>query len=129
MNIPTPSNAELAVMKLLWKKDSVTARQIQEELYPDANKSQHGTVQKLLSRIEKKGFINCDRTHAVYFFSAKISRDQYYSRELESLANKLTGGSLAPLITCFLESNKISQEDIQELQNILENYKADGGEK
>jgi len=125
MSIPALSNAELAVMKLLWKQDSVTARKIQEELYPDTAKSQHGTVQKLLSRLGKKGFVNCDRTHFIHFFSAKISQDEYYSRELESLANKLTGGSLAPLITCFLENNKISQEDMQELRSIMDDYRKD----
>lgn len=126
MNIPTLSNAELAVMKLLWEKTNTTSRQIQETLYPDAKKPQHGTVQKLLSRLEKKGFVSRDRTHSLHFFSAKINQEEYHSGELESLAKKLTGGSLAPLITCFLESNIISQDDIQELRNILDNYKADG---
>ena len=39
----------------------ITARQIRDELYPNTAKSQHGTVQKLLSRLKNKGFISCER--------------------------------------------------------------------
>ncbi len=52
MTIVPLANAELAVMELLWQDDRLTAREIQEELYHDATKAQHGTVQKLLKRLE-----------------------------------------------------------------------------
>ena len=51
------ANAELTVMKLLWKEDRLTARHIREQLYPDATKAQHGTVQRLLQRLEDKGYV------------------------------------------------------------------------
>ena len=53
MTIVPLANAELAVMNLLWQADSLTARQIQGELYNGAAKAQHGTVQKLLKRNER----------------------------------------------------------------------------
>lgn len=40
----------------------MTARQSRERLYPDANKAQHGTVQRILQRLEEKGFVERDRT-------------------------------------------------------------------
>ena len=51
---PPLANAELAVMELLWDDDLVTARQIRERIYAD-QKNQHGTVQRLLQRLEEKG--------------------------------------------------------------------------
>ncbi len=56
----TLANAELGIMELLWKEKSLTARQIREELYPDAKTAQHGTVQRLLQRLEEKGFVQRD---------------------------------------------------------------------
>jgi BlaI family transcriptional regulator, penicillinase repressor len=86
------ANAELAVMDLLWQQDRLTARQIRERLYPDANKAQHGTVQRLLQRLEDKGFVGRDRSLSVHFFAAAISRQAYAGSQLESLADKLTRG-------------------------------------
>jgi len=120
---PSLANAELAVMDLLWQHERLTARQLREQLYPDATKAQHGTVQRLLQRLEDKGYVERDRSLSVHMFSAKISRQAYAGTQLESLAEKLTGGSLAPLITHFLEEKKISRKEIRRLRAIL-----DGGQ-
>ena len=53
MGLPSLANAELAIMDLLWEQDNLTARQVREELYPGAEREQHGTVQKLLQRLEE----------------------------------------------------------------------------
>ena len=47
----------------------------------------------------------------MHLFTARISRQAYASDQLESLADKLTGGSLAPLITHLIQEKKISRED------------------
>lgn len=120
------TDAELAVMELLWEEDRLTARDIRERLYPDASKPQHGTVQKLLERLEDKGYVNRDRTHSLHFFSAAVSRQEYAGSQLESLASKLTGGSLAPLITHFIEQKRISREDIEQLRAILDDQQEEG---
>ena len=117
---PVPlANAELAVMELLWQRDRLTARQLREKLYPGSDKAQHGTVQRLLQRLEDKGFVERDHDLPVHFFVARISRQSYASSQLESLANKLSGGSLAPLITHLIEQKKISRAEIKRLRKIL----------
>ncbi len=120
MKKPPLANAELAIMNLLWKKDRMTAREIREMLYPDKEKAQHGTVQRLLQRLEDKGYIDRDRTLSVHFFSTKVDRQDYAGSQLESLASRLTGGSLAPIITHFVEEKKLSRDDMMELRAILD---------
>jgi predicted transcriptional regulator len=117
--IPLP-NSELAVMDLIWQADRLTAREIQENLYAGAEKAQHGTVQKLLSRLEDKGFVSRDRSLTVHSFSARITRDEYAYSQLESLADRLTEGSLAPMITRMVEERKLSATEIERLRKILE---------
>ncbi len=114
------ANAELAVMDLLWQTDRLTAREIQDNLYAGAEKAQHGTVQKLLSRLEDKGFVSRDRSLAVHSFSARVSREEYACSQLESLAGRLTEGSLAPMITRMVEERKLSASEIERLRKILE---------
>jgi BlaI family penicillinase repressor len=117
------ADAELAVMNLLWQNDRLTARRIREQLYPDAAKPQHGTVQRLLQRLEDKGYVERDRSLSVHLFSAVISRQTYAGRQLELLATKLTAGSLAPLITHLVEEKKISRDEVKRIRAILDGHK------
>ncbi len=126
MKQPALANAELAVINLLWQNDRLTARQIRERLYPDATKAQHGTVQKLLQRLEDKGYVKRDRSLSVHLFSAAISRQTYAGRQLESLATKLTGGSFALLITHLVEEKKIGRDEIDRIRAILDGQEGEG---
>lgn len=123
---PQPlANAELAVMELLWQNERLTARDIRERLYPDASKAQHGTVQRLLQRLEDKGFVARNRSLFVHLFSAAVSRQAYAGQQLESLADKLTAGSFAPLITHLVEHKKISRDEIDRIRALLDSQESE----
>ena len=128
MKQPALANAELAVMDLLWQNERMTAREIREQLYPDATRAQHGTVQRLLQRLEDKGFVVRDRSLSVHFFAAKFSRQTYAGRQLETLASTLTSGSFAPLITHLVEEKKISPEEIDRIRSILDGLETEEGD-
>ena len=114
------TNAEMAAMDLLWESEQLTARQIREQLYGDSDKAQHGTVQRLLQNLAEKGFVHRDRTLGVHLFSAIVGREAYGGLQLESLAEKLTGGSIAPLLTHLLDEKKLDKAEIQRLRKLLE---------
>ena len=111
-------------MELLWDDGRLTSRAIRERVYPGAEKAQHGTVQRLLQRLEDKGFVMRDRAMSVSLFSAAISREEYATGQLESLAQRLTGGSLAPLVTRLVEQHRISREEIERLRKLLDDVEA-----
>lgn len=114
------TNAEMALMDLLWNTQPLTARQIREQLYEDSKTSQHGTVQRLLQGLEEKSFIERDRSIGVHLFSPTVSRESYGGLQLESLAEKLTGGSIAPLLTNLLDEKKLDMDEIKRLRKLLE---------
>ena len=108
-------------MELLWNtSEALTAREIRERLYPDSEKAQHGTVQRLLQRLEEKELVARDRRLPVHLFSATLSREAYAGHQLESLADRLTGGSVTPLLTHLIESKRISRSEIDALRELLE---------
>ena len=120
MSGPSLARAELAVMELLWESERLTAREIREKLYPRSTRAQHGTVQKLLQRLEEKGLVARDRKLAVHLFSARLTREAYAGGQLESLAEDLTGGSLAPMLTHLLDHERLSDEEIARLRRLLD---------
>ena len=118
----TLPQAELALMELLWASGRLTARHILGELYPDSDRPQHGTVQRLLQRLEDKGFVARDRELGVNTFSPAVTRESYATGQLETLANELTGGSLVPMITRLVEDNKLPRNEIERLRRVLEEH-------
>jgi BlaI family transcriptional regulator, penicillinase repressor len=117
---PPLANAELAVMQVLWRREYLTARQLQDELYDDAEHAQHGTVQRLLKRLEDKRFVGRDAGLGVNRFYPIMSREAYAGQQLEMLAAKLTSGSIAPLIMHLVEEHKISPAELRRLRELLD---------
>lgn len=120
MTVPKLANAELAVMEQLWQKGAQTARLLREHLYPDAASSMHGTIQRLLQRLEDKGFVHRDRDRAAHLFTPRVSRAAYAAGRLEALADQVTGGSFVPMITHLVEERKLSDADMERLRRLLE---------
>lgn len=114
------TNAELGVMERLWDEHPLTARQIREALYPNAKKAQHGTVQRFLQSLEEKGYVTRDRSLPVHLFSPTVSRETYAGQQLETLADKLTGGSLAPFLTHMLAEQRIDPAELARLRALLD---------
>jgi BlaI family penicillinase repressor len=117
------ANAELSVMELLWDHQPLTARQIQDRLYGESDRSQHGTVQRLLQRLEDKGFVERERGENAQEFTPLITREEYASSQLETLADRLTGGSIAPLLTHLIEQKRLSRAEIRRLRDLLDRGK------
>lgn len=120
VTMPALPNSELAVMELLWLRGRLPARQIQEALYPDDSRPQHGTVQRLLKRLEDKGYVVRDRDLGVNLFSPTLSRETYAGNQLEALAIRLTEGSLVPIITRLVEDDRLSSAEIERLRAFLD---------
>jgi predicted transcriptional regulator len=111
---------ELAVLQVLWEQGPATIRQITDKLYPEGSQSQYATVQKLLERLEAKKCVKRDRRPAVHVFTAALGRDELIDRRLQSVAEKLCGGSWTPLLTHLVQSQRLSAEDRQELRNLID---------
>src|SRR5262249_8558273 len=92
------TNAELAVLQVLWEQGPSTIRQLTDRLYPEGRAAQYATVQKLLERLEDKGHVTRDRRPAVHVFAAAVGRDELIGRRLQEVAEKLCGGSWTPLL-------------------------------
>jgi predicted transcriptional regulator len=120
----TPQNvtdAELAVLQALWDHGgTATVRQLADALYPRCTTAQYATVQKLLERLEAKGCVTRDRSPWPHQFTAAIDRDDLIGRHLRSVAEKLCGGSLTPLLTHLLRAERLSAKDRQELRAFME---------
>lgn len=113
------TDTELAVLNILWERGTLTRRQITDVLYPDGTTAQYATVQKLLERLETKGYVQVDRQANVLTFTAAVPREHLIQHRLRDVADKLCGGSLTPLLMNLVQAEKFSAADLEELNRIL----------
>jgi BlaI family penicillinase repressor len=114
------TKTELAVLQVLWESGHATRRQIADALYPGGGESHYATVQKLLERLQAKGFVRHRREGNVLVFSAAIDRDTLIGRRLRDVADKLCEGSVTPLLTHLVRSQRLTPGEVAELQALLD---------
>lgn len=121
------TDAELAVLEVLWGRGEANRRQIADVLYPGGGPAHYTTVQKLLERLEEKGFVAVDRTQAVRVFRATVAREQLIRRRLRDVADKLCGGSLTPLLMNLVRARPLSAGELKEIQALIRKLGRDRG--
>ena len=114
------TESELTVLRMLWERPGATIRQLTDVLYPRGGPAQYATVQKLLDRMEAKGYIERDRSMFVHLFSARVDRDGLIGQRLRGLAESLCDGSLTPLLTHLARVEDLSPEDRLALRAIID---------
>jgi BlaI family penicillinase repressor len=119
------TESELAVLRILWDRGTASIRQLTDSLYSGGEAAQYATVQKLLDRMEAKGYVRRDRSLYVHVFSAVLDRDQLIGRRLRSLAEMLCDGSLTPLLTHLARAKDLTEKDRLALRAIMDEVEPD----
>lgn len=114
------TEAELAIMQLLWSKTAQTVREMAEQLYGDFGPSQNATVQKLLDRLEQKECVQRNRSTWPHTFEAVMQRSDLIIRQLQETADKLCDGSLTPLLTHLVKTKSLSKDERKSLRTLLD---------
>src|SRR5262245_37217111 len=105
------TDAELAVLQVLWDHGWSPIRLMAETLYPGGTSAHYATVQKLLERMENKDCVVRDRSRWPHLFKASVGRDDLISRRLTALAEKLCEGALTPLLTNLVRETHLTAEE------------------
>lgn len=114
------TDAELAVLQFLWEQGPVAIRRLADALYPQGGAASYATVQKLLERLEGKGYVRRDRSAATHVFAAAVGRDEVIGRRLRDVAAKLCGGSLTPLLTHLVQTLRLTAKEREELRALID---------
>jgi BlaI family transcriptional regulator, penicillinase repressor len=119
-SLPDVTEAELAVLQVLWDRGSATIRQLTDLLYPGGSEVHYATVQKLLERLESKGHVERDRSGHAHRFRPLTGRDDLVSRRLRAMAEQLCGGLMAPLLTHLVRAEALTARERQELRTLID---------
>lgn len=113
------SDAEWQVMRVLWQEAPLTASLVIENLKPNTNWSPK-TIQTLIARLVKKGVLGVNKEAGLNQYYPLALQEECMREETNSFLQKVYGGSLHLLLTNFVKDANLSQKEIQELRNLLD---------
>lgn len=120
MNKLQITDAEFCVMKALWKIEPCTSSEIVGEVSREQEWNDK-TIRTLINRLISKGAVRAEKTDGkAFIYSSLISEKDYIKVENDNFINKLYGGSVKLMLTSFVENNNFTEEEIQNLKDILE---------
>lgn len=117
------SDAEYAVMAVLWERAPLTAADVAEQVAEERDWTLQ-TVKTLLSRLMAKDAIAADQDGRRFLYRPLIAREDYVAGESGRLIDRLFGGRISPLVAQLAQQDQLSPDDIAELEALLRELKA-----
>ena len=116
---PRLSPAETEILSLVWKCGKATVQDVHEAL-PKKRKIANATVQTLLRRLEKKGYVAHKKQGKAHLFWATVKKEDVVQRSVRELAENHFQGDIAGLLLYMAEHGTLKDEDIARLRKLLD---------
>jgi len=117
--LPAVSPAETEILRLVWQLDKATVQDVCNKL-PAKRKIAYATVQTLLRRLEKKGYVKHRIRGKAHVFFAAVKSENVIKRSVNDFLDRLFGGDPIPLMQYLAEHGKIDADDIEKLKRLAD---------
>ncbi|HVR37931.1 MAG TPA: BlaI/MecI/CopY family transcriptional regulator [Thermoanaerobaculia bacterium] len=117
--LPRPTDAELAILRVLWERGASTVREVHEAL-ASAQDTGYTTVLKLLQIMTDKGLVVRDESQRAHVYRARHSAQRTQRQLLADLMDRAFGGSPAQLVMQALSGRKASTQELSEIRSLLD---------
>ena len=111
-----PTDAELAILRILWSRGSSTVRDVATEM---GREDAYTTVLKLLQIMTDKQLVTRDDSTRTHVYTAAHSEEQMQSHLIADLVERAFDGSAATLVMRALSAKKTSAKDLAEIRRLL----------
>jgi BlaI family transcriptional regulator, penicillinase repressor len=121
-----PTEAELAILRVLWEGPARSVREIQRVLNA-IRPTGYTTVLKTLQIMTDKGLVERDERCRPQIYRARYSQQQTQRQLVRDLLHRAFGGSVKALVLQALATRKSSPEELEAMEKLLDRF--EGGEK
>jgi len=120
-----PTESELEILQVIWKKGQCTVRDVHEELAKNKDAG-YTTTLKLMQIMHEKGLVERDTAAKTHLYKAVITREQAQKTALDKIIATVFKGSTSDLVIQALGHHRASKDEIDAIKSYLEQF---GGEK
>ena len=117
------SEAEQHLLQLLWDRSPLGATEIAELLAPERAWSLT-TVKTMLSRLVAKGVLAAEPQGRRFLYRPLVARETLAKTQAGRLVDRLFGGRVSPLVAQLAEEQRLSKEDLDELEALVRSLKS-----
>jgi predicted transcriptional regulator len=127
-SLPRPTDAELAILRVLWERGPSTVRQVNDALSASRDTG-YTTTLKLMQIMTEKGLVSRDESDRTHIYVARSSRDQTQRQLVSDLVQRAFGGSAAALVLQALNAHPASSDELKEIQKLIADYRRGKGRR
>ena len=117
--VPRPTDAELAILRVLWDRGPSTVREVHEALR-SSQSSGYTSVLKLLQIMTDKGLVVRDETQRAHVYGPKLSEQRTQLQLLADLVDRAFAGSSAKLVLQALSGRRATREELRDIRALLD---------
>ena len=119
LNLSRPTDAELAILRVLWSRGPSTVRQVHEALSRE-RETGYTTVLKLMQIMTEKGLVERDESERTHVYQARFTQEATQQRLVSDLLDKAFGGSASQLVMQALAAKPASADELAQIRRLLD---------
>jgi predicted transcriptional regulator len=123
-SLPRPTDAELAILRILWDRGPSTVRQVHEVLGRE-RQAAYTTALKLLQIMTEKGLVERDERDRTHIYRARLGEEQTQRQLVRDLVDRAFGGSAMKLVMQALATRRASPEELRDIRKAIEHARTD----
>jgi len=113
-----PTRPELEILKLLWRRKALSAREISDELAEPLGWS-YSTLRTVLERMCDKGLLRKRPEDGINTYAAAVGKVALLGRMIQDFSSRVLELDAAPPALLFAQSKLLTDEEIEELERVL----------
>ena len=121
MELPRPTDAELEILKVLWRRGPSTVREV-FETFGETKVTGYTTVLKLMQIMAEKGLVRRDESQRAHIYQAQLAREQTQRQLIGDLLERAFEGSATKLVMQALSTRKTSAEELSTIREMLDEF-------
>ena len=119
--LPRPTEAELAILRVLWDRGPSTVRDVTEALQEERGTG-YTTALKLLQIMTEKGLVQRDESSRAHAYEAVVSAETTQRQLVTDLLDRAFGGSAQQLVLQALSTKRASRDELAEIRRMLDEF-------
>lgn len=117
-----PTEVELEILQVLWEHGPCPLGKIHEAIAERCDRA-YSSTRKMVQVMRDKGMVECDESVRPQLYATSESKEQTQLNLLEDLAERAFGGSTKKLVMSLLSADRVTAEELQELQRLVRKAK------
>lgn len=116
---PELTEAEWAIMKIVWENEPCAAGTVQEALEKSKDWA-YSTVKTTMDRMVSKGLLEITKIRNLQLFSSRVSEEDAKKGEFRKMLKRAFNGALTPMMQFLIEQEGLSKDELSQLRQFVD---------